>query len=55
MIMKVQFAILAVILAFCVAWFLRYLYREYRQNLKCNDYGCAGCALYEKCKKTRKK
>lgn len=53
--MEFQYILLAAILTLCVAWLIRYLYREYRENLKCRNYGCAGCAFYEKCKKARKK
>lgn len=53
--MTLQYIILAIILTLCASYLVHYFYVEWRQNVKCKDYGCAGCPFYKKCTKTIKK
>lgn len=49
-----QYVIVAVVVAACVALAVRYLYREWRENVRYRNYGCAGCAFYDKCRRNKK-
>lgn len=53
--MVIQNIIIGIIIAGAVLAAARYFYNEVNQNIKCKNYGCAGCALYDKCKKNKKK
>ncbi|MCI6618732.1 MAG: FeoB-associated Cys-rich membrane protein, partial [Prevotella sp.] len=45
-----QTIIVIAVLAACVAYAGWHFYKEVRRNSQCENYGCAGCAFYEKCK-----
>lgn len=53
--MILQYILLAFILALCIGYASWRIYDTIKKNLRCRNYGCAGCAFYEKCTKTRKK
>ena len=50
-----QYIIIAIVLTACVGYAGYRIYKEIKLNILCKNYGCAGCAFYEKCKKNRKK
>lgn len=52
--MIVQYIIIGIILAVCLMLAVRYFYREWRENVRYKNYGCAGCAFYETCKRNKK-
>lgn len=51
----IQYIIVGTVLAICVVLGVRYFYREWRENVRYKNYGCAGCAFYDKCKRNKKK
>ncbi len=53
--MEIQYIIISVILLACVIYLARYIYYEVKENIQYKNYGCAGCAFYEKCKRSKKK
>lgn len=53
--MTLQYIIVGIVLAMCVGLAVRYFHREWKQNVRCKDYGCAGCPFYDKCRKTIKR
>lgn len=52
--MIVQYIVVAVVLGACAVWLGVYFRREWRENVRYKNYGCAGCAFYEKCRRTKK-
>ena len=53
--MDIQYGIVALILIITIGYAAWRIYKSIKQNLACKDYHCAGCGLYEKCKKKSKK
>ena len=53
--MDIQYGIVALILIIAIGYAAWRIYKSIKQNLACKDYHCAGCGLYEKCKKKSKK
>ena len=53
--MTLQYIIVTIVIALAAGYALRKSYHSIKQYIKCHDAGCAGCAFYEKCKKTTKK
>lgn len=51
----IQYIGISIIIALSIGYAGWKSYKTVKQNLKCKNYGCAGCALYEKCKKNIKK
>lgn len=51
----IQNIIIGIVLCACVLYAGYRIYKEIRQNIQCKNYGCAGCAFYEQCKRNRKK
>ena len=52
--MTLQYIIIGVILAVCLALAVRYFVREWRENVRYKNYGCAGCAFYDRCRRSKK-
>ena len=50
----IQYIIIAIILAACVAYAAFRIFKAWKKAIKCKDYRCSGCAFYEKCKKQSK-
>lgn len=53
--MTIQYIIIAIILAACVAFAVRYFVSEWRENMRYHNIGCAGCAFYDRCRRAKKK
>ena len=53
--MLIQYIIVGVIICIAVAFVVVKAYRSVKQNIRCKDYKCAGCAFYDKCKKAQKR
>lgn len=53
--MEVQYAIVGVVVAGAVAIAARMIYKEIRENIRYRNYGCAGCAFYDRCRRSKKK
>ena len=53
--MNIQYLISILILITAIGYATWRIYKSIKQNLACKDYHCAGCGLYEKCKKKSKK
>jgi CRISPR/Cas system-associated exonuclease Cas4 (RecB family) len=53
--MTIQYIIIGTVLAICLILAVRYFYQEWRENVRYKNYGCAGCAFYEKCKRKKKR
>ena len=53
--MNIQYLIIILILITAIGYATWRIYKSIKQNLACKDYHCAGCGLYEKCKKKSKK
>lgn len=52
--MTAQYVIIGIILATCIAFAIQYFVREWRENIRYKNYGCAGCPFYEKCNRNKK-
>mgnify|MGYP003096412198 CR=1 FL=1 len=52
--MTLQYIILTVVLSVCIIAAIRYFWLEWRENVRYRNYGCAGCAFYDTCKRKRK-
>lgn len=52
--MTAQYIIIGIVIAAAVAYAGIYFYREWRENIRYRNYGCAGCAFYETCKRKKK-
>ncbi|MCI6551849.1 MAG: FeoB-associated Cys-rich membrane protein [Prevotella sp.] len=50
----IQTIIVIAVVTGCVAYAGRHIYKEIKRNSQCENYGCAGCAFYEKCKRNKK-
>jgi len=53
--MDIQYIIITIVIALSIGYACWKGYSTIKQNLKCKDSGCAGCAFYDKCKKQEKR
>lgn len=53
--MITQYIIIAIILVACLGYATFSIWKAVDSARKCKEYKCAGCPLYEKCEKNKKK
>ncbi len=53
--MVVQYIIVGIVVAGAVAVAAWMVYKEIRENIQYRNYGCAGCAFYDRCRRSKKK
>ena len=53
--MTTQYIIIAIGVAACLFFAVKYFIDEWRENVRYKNYGCAGCPFYDKCTRTKKK
>lgn len=49
-----QHVIVLAVLGICIILAVRYFIKEWRENVRYKNYGCAGCAFYDRCKRNKK-
>lgn len=49
-----QYIVIGIVLAVCAVLAIRYFINEWRENVRYKNYGCAGCAFYDQCKRKKK-
>lgn len=52
--MTVQYIIIGIVVALSVAYAAYCIMKSVRQNLRCDNIGCAGCPFYDGCNRKRK-
>lgn len=53
--MEVQYVIVGIVVAGAIVCAVRFVYKEIKENIQYRNYGCAGCAFYDRCKRNKKK
>lgn len=53
--MILQYIIIGIVIFAAILYAVLRSYKSVKDNVKCKDYKCAGCAFYDKCRNKQKK